>query len=155
MISQHDIRLAQPGDASRIAGMSRDFIECGLGWRWTADRVAKCMRDAATNVVVTGDGMQLSGFAIMEYRDDEAHLLLLAVQLAARRRGVGTALMSWLEATVLTAGIRTVYLEARLRNDEARAFYGKLGYRELAIRPRYYRGREDAVRLAKDLWSSH
>jgi ribosomal-protein-alanine acetyltransferase len=153
MISQHDIRLAQPRDAARIAVMSRDFIESGLGWRWTEERIAKCMRDATINVVVAGEGAQLSGFGIMEYRDEEAHLLLLAVQMAARRHGVGSALMSWLEATVLTAGIGMVYLESRLNNREARAFYKKLGYRELAVKPRYYRGREDAIRLAKDLWA--
>ena len=59
---------------------------------------------------------------------------------------------AWLEACALTAGIGTVYLEARLRNQEARSFYRRLGYREIALVRGYYQGREDGVRIARDLW---
>jgi len=45
-----------------------------------------------------------------------------------------------------------VYLEARLTNGTARAFYARLGYREIQTLPGYYQGREACVRLAKDLW---
>jgi ribosomal-protein-alanine N-acetyltransferase len=77
---------------------------------------------------------------------------LLAVQSDRQQRGIGAALLRWLEASALTAGIGVVYLEARATNHVARAFYRQLGYREFNILPRYYRGVEDAVRLAKDLW---
>lgn len=153
MITHHDIRLAVPGDARRVAAMSRDFIESGLGWRWTSDRILNCLHDQATNVVVAEQDGELAGFAIMEYGDDSAHLLLLAVQHEARRQGVGATLMSWLETTALTAGIGRIYLEARARNRDARAFYHELGYREIKLIRRFYRGQEDGVRLAKDLWS--
>jgi len=151
-ISEHEVELARAADASRIAGMSRDFIEYGLGWKWTAARVLKCIRDPATNVIVVRDGGGLAGFAIMQYKDDEAHLLLFAVDAASRRRGVGAALLAWLEETALTAGIGVVYLEARERNAEARAFYRRHGYNEIARVPRMYRGVEDGLRIAKDLW---
>ena len=62
MIAQHEIRLALPADADAIARMSRDFIEYGLGWRWTPERIAGCMRDAATNVVVVDDANGIAGF---------------------------------------------------------------------------------------------
>jgi ribosomal-protein-alanine acetyltransferase len=152
MITHRDIRLALPTEARRVAMMSRDFIETGLGWRWTSDRVLKCLHDEATNVVVAGRDCEIAGFAIMEYADDSAHLLLLAVHEQARRQGVGSALLAWLEKTVLTAGIGKIYLEVRSRNEAARAFYRELGYRELKLIRRFYRGQEDAVRLAKDLW---
>ena len=77
----------------------------------------------------------LVGFGLMQYKDDEAHLVLLAVDADCRRTGVATALLSWLEACALVAGIGTVYLEARSRNHEARAFYRRLGYREIALVP--------------------
>jgi ribosomal-protein-alanine N-acetyltransferase len=152
VIANCDIRLAVPNDALAIAGMSRDFVERGLGWKWTPARVLGCIRDRATNVAVSHERGDLAGFGIMKYHDDEAHLCLLAVDPFCRRKGVGAAILSWLETTALTAGIGTIFLEARATNVQARDFYKKLGYREMALVPGYYWGREDAVQIAKDLW---
>jgi ribosomal protein S18 acetylase RimI-like enzyme len=151
MICQHDIRLAIADDADCIARMSRDFIEYGLGWRWTAERINKCMQDAATNVAVVDNGERLSAFAIMEYQEECGHLLLLAVDAIDRQRGVATALMRWHEQVALTAGISTIFLEARTRNTAARAFYKKLGYSEVRVDKGFYRGHEDGVRLSRNL----
>jgi ribosomal-protein-alanine N-acetyltransferase len=95
---------------------------------------------------------RFAGFGIMKYRDDDAHLLLLAVSHAHRRKGIGTALVTWLERTAVTAGIGCIYLETRLLNTEARHFYRRLGYREIRRIRGYYQGREDAVLIGKDLW---
>ena len=149
----YDIRLARAGDARPIAGMSRRSIEQGLGWRWTETRVLSCIRHPAINVVVAREGSVLAGFGIMEYGEDEAHLLLFAVHRRRRREGVGAALMRWLEATALTAGIGLVRLEARADNPGARSFYRSLGYRETGTIRGFYLGREDAVSIAKDLWA--
>lgn len=158
------LRLASQADATGIAALSRERIEQGLRWSWTAPRVLRSLLDRSTNVVVAsgieGDaekdaekvGTHMLGFGIMKYRDDEAHLLLLAVHAEAGRRGVGSALVQWLERSALVAGIGQVYLEARITNTAARAFYAKLGYREIQTLPGYYQGREACVRLAKDLW---
>ena len=149
----YDIRLACPREARPIAEMSRDDIEQGLGWRWTETRVLSCIRHPAVNVAVAREGSALAGFGIMEYGEDEAHLLLFAVHRRRRRAGVGAALVRWLEATALTAGIGLIRLEARMDNPGARGFYRALGYRETRTIRRFYRGREDAVSIAKDLWA--
>ncbi len=150
------LRLARAADAPSIAALSRDRIEHGLGWRWTAPRVLRSIGDRDSNVVVATEGQgksaRLLGFGIMKYHDDEAHLLLLAVPVHAARRGTGSALLHWLERSARVAGIGQVYLEARLTNGAARGFYAKLGYREIQTLPGYYQGREACVRLAKDLW---
>jgi len=152
MSDQPILRLATRTDAAGIAALSRDRIEQGLGWSWTAPRVLRSIRDPAANVVVARRSGRMLGFGIMKYHDDEAHLLLLAVHLGASRRGVGSALVAWLERSALAAGIGQVYLEARLANGAARAFYARLGYREIQTLPGYYQGVEACVRLAKDLW---
>ena len=152
MISDLTIRLATEADALRIARMSRDQIERGLGWSWTTQRVLRSIFDAETNVVVALEAGKLAGFAIMKYHDDEAHLLLLAVQPGSRRKGIGAALLAWLEQAALTAGVGQVWLEARFGNAAARAFYRQLGYREIQVLPGYYQGREACVRFARDLW---
>lgn len=155
MIADTTLRLAHRGHAHAIATLSRDRIERGLGWSWTARRVVRSIADADTNVLVALDAADaLQGFGIMKYGDDEAHLLLLAVQAARGRRGIGSALMGWLEAAALTAGVRSIFLEAREANGPARAFYRRLGYREVDLLPGYYQGREDSVRLLKNLWQT-
>ncbi len=151
LITNYDIGLALPGDAAAIALMSRDLVESGLGWRWTPDRILDSIRDGATNVAVARDGRRLAGFGIMVYREEEAHLLLLAVQASHRRRGIGSALVGWLEAPALAAGIGMVRLEARTANRGALAFYRRLGYKEMQVIRGYYRGREDCIWIAKDL----
>ena len=146
------LRLATRADAAGIAALSRDRIEQGLGWSWTAPRVQRSIRDPATNVVVARRAGPVLGFGIMKYHDDEAHLLLLAVHSRVSRRGIGSALVGWLEQSARVAGIGQVYLEARQANGVARAFYAGLGYREIQTLPGYYQGVEACVRLAKDLW---
>lgn len=152
MITDCQIRLGIAADVRRISEMSRDFIEYGLGWRWTAGRIMAAIRAPDTNLAVACRSSRLAGFGLMQYKDDEAHLVLLAVEADCRRSGVATALLSWLEQCAVTAGIGAVYLEARTCNLAARAFYRKRGYREIALVPGYYMGQEDGVQLARDLW---
>lgn len=152
MIDFYDIRLASESDARRIAEMSKNLIEVGLGWSWTEERVLRSMRDRDTNVAVAHYSTRLIGFGITQYKASEAHLVLLAVDETSRRNGVGTALIKWIEKTALVAGIGIIYLEARLSNSGARGFYQALGYKEFQLEPRRYRDIETGVRLGKDLW---
>ena len=146
------IRLARRKDARNIAIMSRDLIESGLGWSWTGRRVLRHIRDRNTNVIVALDNGRIIGFALMQYLEEEAHLLLFAVLPKYRRAGVGSALVFWLEKTALVAGIGTIQLEVRARNDGARSFYRRLGFEERETLRGYYRGVEAAVRMRRRLW---
>jgi len=83
------IRFATRADALCIAEMSRDYIEYGLGWNWTRDRILRSLRHHDTNAIVAIREADRAGFAIMKYGDEEAHLLLLAIKPSHRRRGVG------------------------------------------------------------------
>ena len=145
-----DIKLATAHDAQDIAAMSRDFIEQGLGWSWTAARVLRAIRDSGTNVAVARIG-QLEAFGIMNYGDDAAHLSLLAVRPASRRKGLATQLVAWLEQSARVAGIERIRLEARSDNPQALAFYLKHGYSQVARVAGYYQGEIDALRFEKVL----
>lgn len=146
------IRLATRDDVRAIAALSRTEIEHGLPWRWTPPRVQRAVADARTNVCVAvqGDGLLL-GFGIMVYADETAHLSLLAVDPAARRQGVATALLFWLEQVALVAGIARLQLEARHDNSGALAFYRRHGYTLTGTVPGMYLGVADGVRLEKVL----
>jgi len=130
------VRLAEPGDARSIAEMSRDLIESGLGWRYDPAHVLRAMRRRETVVIaatgrrtyVASERPGVSGFAIMDFGDERAHLVLLAVQPAQRRRGIGRRLVGWLMESAVSAGIASVHLELRASNETARRFYRALGF---------------------------
>jgi ribosomal-protein-alanine N-acetyltransferase len=147
------VRLATLADAADVAAMSRDYIERGLGWTWTKDRIARAIKDSDTNVAVIGERGALVAFGVMSYPDNEAHLLLFAVRPASRRKGVGSALLGWLEEVARSAGATCIRLEARRENVAARNFYGEHGYHERVIAKGMYRGAEDGVKLEKWLRS--
>lgn len=145
------ISLARGDDATGIARMSRCLVEAGLPYSWTASRVLQCVKHKDYAVIVARDGRRMAGFAIMECLDEHAHLCLLAVRPGYRRRGVGRALVEWLETSARTAGIFSVRLELRAGNDAAKQFYRALGYRDSGFTRGYYSGLEDAVRMEHDL----
>lgn len=151
MLALPDIRLATPADAPGIARMSRDNIEHGLPWSWTAARVMQAIRDASTNVAVAVPRQRLQAFGIMQYADDDAHLALLAVQPLMRHQGLGRGLLVWLEQSARVAGIRRVGLEARADNHHAIRFYERQGYVRVGLAAGYYEGVIDAVKLRKML----
>ena len=99
-------------------------------------------------------GKRIIAFAIMRFGEEEAHLDLLAVMPNDRRTGNGRRLIEWLEKSALVAGVSVIYLEVRDNNKDAQAFYEKLGYRRVKRLPGYYRGRESAICMARDLWCS-
>jgi len=142
---------ARPGDALRLAAMSRDLIEEGLKPSWGTTRIAWHIRDPESVVLTARLSGAPAGFAIMRYAEESAHLNLLAVAPAYRRCGIGRALVAWLEETALTAGTFAISLELRAGNSAARAFYAALGYREGALVPGYYQGLESALRMTRDV----
>ena len=145
------LRFGRLADAANIAIMSRELIESGLGWSWTSERVVRSIRNPDTVTLIGADGTRIIAFAIMHFGDEHAHLNLLAVRPTHQRTGIGTRLVDWLMESSQIAGIATVSLELRTSNDDARRFYLALGFIEAAYIPGYYRGRETAVRMVRDL----
>ena len=149
MLSNLTIRLATRADAAAIAALSRDEIEHGLPWTWREPRVRRAIADPDTNVIVAGPPGAVVAFGVMYYAEDDAHLLLFAVHRSQQRRGVGSALLQWLEEAAVAAGAQKIRVEARMDNEAARSFYNERGYHESGILRRMYSGRLDGVRLEK------
>jgi [ribosomal protein S18]-alanine N-acetyltransferase len=150
-VNDYRIELARRADAAILARMAERFVEAGLRPAWGAVRIGWHVRDADSVVLTARHECAVAGFAIMRYGDERAHLNLLAVEPAHRRRGIARTLLTWLEDSALTAGTFTVTLELRARNTGARAFYDALGYAENGEVPGYYQGVETAVRLQRDV----
>jgi ribosomal protein S18 acetylase RimI-like enzyme len=145
------LRLGRLTDAASIAVMSRELIETGLGWSWTPARVVRSIRNRDTVTLIAVDGARMVAFAIMHFGDEHAHLNLLAVRPSHQRNGIGTRLVDWMMESAHVAGMVTVSLELRAGNDAARRFYRALGFDDSAFIPGYYRGREMALRMIREL----
>lgn len=148
------VRIAAASDAVEIAELSRRLIEQGLPWTWRPERVERAVASANTNVAVVREDLELVGFGIMEYWDEDAHLVLFAVRPQRQRQGVGSSLLRWLEACAVVAGSTRIRVEARQDNLAARSFYNEHGYHEVRIRRRMYSGTADGVHLEKWLRAS-
>jgi ribosomal-protein-alanine N-acetyltransferase len=143
------LQLADPEDAAVLAEMSRDMIESGLGWRYRTRSLRQLIADAETVALVARHGGAVAGFGIMKFGDERAHLVLLAVQPDARRRGIARRIVEWLVASAATAGVATIHVELRAGNAGAYALYRSLGFEETLRVPGYYSGRETAIRMLR------
>ena len=149
------LRPALATDTPRLAAMSRDLIEAGLPWRYSAPALVRLLRDADHCGVVAVDerGTPL-GFALMHFGEERAHLILLCVLADRQRQGIGRQLLEWLTASAQVAGIASLHLELRADNDSALAFYRTLGFSETLLLPGYYDGRIAARRMVRLLRQS-
>lgn len=141
------LRPARVHEAQAMAEMSRTLIEAGLGWRYTPARIADLIAHADTVALVAHDASQLQGFAVMQFGDEHAHLVLLCVQPMQRQRGIGRRLTEWLLESAHVAGIESIRLELRVDNAAALAFYRRLGFTETEEVPAYYDRRISARRM--------
>ncbi|HET7497459.1 MAG TPA: ribosomal protein S18-alanine N-acetyltransferase [Candidatus Eisenbacteria bacterium] len=83
---------------------------------------------------------------------DEAHVGNLAVDPAERRQGVAQLLLDDLVEAARSRGARRVTLEVRESNENARKFYYKNEFIDIAIRKNYYRNpSEDAIVMLRTL----
>jgi ribosomal-protein-alanine N-acetyltransferase len=92
-----------------------------------------------------------AGFVLARVAADEAEILTLAVLPAARRQGLGAALMAAAMATARARGATAMFLEVAEANAAALALYRGLGFAEVGRRRRYYEDGADALVLRRAL----
>ena len=79
------------------------------------------------------------GFVLGRVVADEAELLTLAVDPAARRQGHGHNLLTAFEDAAARCGAGAAFLEVASANAPARALYARRGWVEAGLRRGYYR----------------
>lgn len=76
----------------------------------------------------------------------------IGVAPAFQRSGVGGGLMAEFLRRSVGAGVDQAWLEVRAANKSAILFYRSFGFRECAVRPKFYRNpADDAVTMSLDL----
>lgn len=130
-------RVVVINDQSYLHPWSPELIRRELQHQWSTVLLA----------VEDGPGGEaVLGFVVFWLVHDEVHVLNVAVAVEHRRRGVARALMLEAAARGRARGARLVTLEVRRSNAPAIALYRGLGYRDVAVRPKYYAEEgEDAI----------
>jgi [ribosomal protein S18]-alanine N-acetyltransferase len=85
----------------------------------------------------------LQGYIIFS---QDGHILSIAVHPEHRKKGIGKELI---DRVLGIPQVRKVWAEVRKSNQSAQAFYLRLGFRFVAVVPKYY-GEEDALIVEKN-----
>lgn len=120
--------------AAVLAGLhARCFAEA-----WSAEAFARLLSSPGCAALVARLDAAPAGFALYRVAADEAELLSLAVLPAARRRGLGRALLRAVQAQARARGAATLFLEVGAENRAAGALYRAAGFAVVGRRPGYY-----------------
>lgn len=87
----------------------------------------------------------LVGCAGGQVVDGELTILIVCTAPDIRGRGIGTRLLERVATDGRALGAETVTLEVRCDNDPAISLYHELGLTDVGVRPRYYKGKDDAL----------
>ncbi|MDD5329560.1 MAG: ribosomal protein S18-alanine N-acetyltransferase [Sulfuricella sp.] len=99
-------------------------------------------------------GGRVIGYAVMMAAAGEAHLLNLGIAGDWQGRGMGRRFLLHLIGLAREYHAESMFLEVRPSNIPARRLYVTEGFREIALRKKYYPaedGREDAILMELEL----
>ena len=106
---------------------------------WSIDNFKSSFEVGHHGLVCKEDNKML-GFLIFSPIKPEAHLLSIAVIKTQQSKGMGSLLLKSMISQCKAMGINQVFLEVRISNKKAIAFYQKYGFKKDAIRENYYSG---------------
>ena len=115
-------------------------FEPQFGEAWTRPQCAGILPMSGVRMILAvGSDRTPVGFSLSRAVADEAELLLLAVIPAARRTGVGSALLDRFIADARAVGVHRLHLEVRDGNP-AVDMYRHYGFEVQGRRSKYYKG---------------
>jgi ribosomal-protein-alanine N-acetyltransferase len=148
MRAPHKVRRLRMADLNRIMEIERaSFGDEAYDRNLFAEFFHKC----AETFLVAEHNRKVRGYMIACIRGNQAELVSVAVDPAARRRGVASALMESTLRRLRRRRIARIGLVVRVTNDRARAFYERYGFEKVRKASRYYEDGADGWRMAKDL----
>lgn len=148
-----NLRPAQQADLEALSAVHRRAFTPG----WDPEEIADLASGpGAFGLIVEAEAPL--GMILCRALAGEAEVLTLAVDPAARRRGVARALVTAAAGAARAAGAQAMFLEVAVDNDGALALYETQGFVRAGRRPSYYdRGGGvyvDAVVMRLDLNSA-
>jgi ribosomal-protein-alanine N-acetyltransferase len=152
--------IAAEDDVDAIMRIMQVAFDPTYGEAWTRGQVmdalvlGQCHYGLAdTQGAVPVNPVSACGFYLSRHSFEEEELLLLAVDPAYRRVGIGRQLLSRFAEAATERHSRRLLLEMR-RDNPASALYLHFGFKPVGVRPNYYRGadgmRHDAITFSLD-----
>ena len=92
---------------------------------------------------------EIVGYASFRYVGKQGDVNTVAVASNHQGKGIGTALMNWLESQAALRNVREIFLEVRSDNEAAIKMYDARGYERIDIRRNYYGNTIDANIMRK------
>lgn len=111
---------------------------------WTPEMVAGTLAQPTIRAFVACEDDIVVGHVLASAVDGAGEIVLVAVDPAFRRRGIGHALLSAAEAAWKAASVTEAFLEVRADNAAAMGLYAQRGWEPVAVRRGYYRDGADA-----------
>lgn len=118
---------------------------------WPASEFASLLSMPSTLAFAIQEDARHLALVLVRIAADEAEILTIGVDPDFRGQGLGFSVLARAEEDVCARGVISVFLEVNQHNDPAQALYTRAGYSEIGRRPRYYRGRDDALIYRKTL----
>jgi ribosomal-protein-alanine N-acetyltransferase len=122
---------------------------------WTADDFAVFLAQPGVHGWVGGRAHAPEGFILMRRAVEEAEILTLAVDPAARGHGVGRAILDHAIEALRVRGCAACFLEVAVTNTPARALYAAAGFVPCGKRKAYYDvgagAQRDALIMRRDV----
>lgn len=116
---------------------------------WSENSIASELDNRLSYWLVAEENGQVLGYIGSKTVLGETDIMNLAVSPEHRRKGIAKALLLTLMDVLKTQGNRCVSLEVRQSNLTAQALYKKLGFRQVGIRPNYYRDPKEAALILR------
>lgn len=145
------IRLEQMTDA-HVAQIAELEKLC-FSDPWSESSVASELNNRLSLWLVALDGDTVAGYVGSQSVLDEADMMNIAVHPDYRRQGIGRDLVLALSDALKEKGIRGLMLEVRASNAPAIALYEQLGFRQVGMRPNYYRNPKENALILRREWS--
>jgi ribosomal-protein-alanine N-acetyltransferase len=130
MISRAEIREVFMADAPGLAALHAEAFTDP----WTTEALSRLMTIKGAFALANEDG-----FVLARALAGEAEVLTLAVRPAARRQGLGRALVEAVATRAIDAGARSLFLEVAADNGAALGLYRECGFVPVGRRGAYYR----------------
>jgi ribosomal-protein-alanine N-acetyltransferase len=144
----HTVRRLRVADLNRI--MEIELASFG-DEAYDRNLFAEFFRECGELFLVAEHDRTVQGYMVTCIRGEQAELVSVAVDRAARRMGAASALMESTLRRLRRRGIARIGLMVRAANDQARAFYERYGFEKVRRVPRYYEDGGDGWRMAKEL----
>ena len=139
------LRRAVPGEAPALAALHAAAFPPEERWGESALRLMLGLEGAFGIVAAGAEGP--AGFVLARAVAGEAEILTIAVDPAAQRGGLGTALLGAAMEAAAGHGAAVLFLEVSERNAPARALYARAGAERVGLRRGYYPDGSDALVL--------